>query len=69
MVADTPDAFAHECIKLLEDPERGTEIGEAARRLMEENYSWKAVGKELLSVYDTVLKLPPRPLTTGKAAK
>jgi sugar transferase (PEP-CTERM/EpsH1 system associated) len=69
LVADTPDAFAQECIKLLEDPDRGTAIGESARRLMEENYSWKAVGAELLSVYDTVLKMPPRPLTTGKAAK
>jgi sugar transferase (PEP-CTERM/EpsH1 system associated) len=67
LVADTPDAFARACLKLLQDPARGTEIGEAARQLVEETYSWHAVGEELLNIYDYVLKQPARlPVKAGK---
>ena len=69
LVADTPDEFIQYCIKLLQDPQYGTEIGEAARKLVEENYSWAAVGAELLNIYDYVLKLPTRPPTGVKAAR
>ncbi len=68
LIADTPDAFARACISLLQDTERGTEMGEAARRLMEQTYSWQAIGEELLNIYDYVLKLPARLPVGGKAA-
>ncbi|MBV9848276.1 MAG: glycosyltransferase [Armatimonadetes bacterium] len=69
LVADTPDEFARECIRLLRDPERGTEIGAAARKLVEEHYSWEAIGKELLAVYDHVLQQPSRPPAGVKVAR
>ena len=36
---------------------------------MEENYSWAAVGAELLNIYDYVLKLPARPPAGVKVAR
>ena len=66
LIANTPDEFAKACIDLLNDPDKGTEIGLAARKLMEENYTWEAVGAELLNVYDYILKLPARPPTGAK---
>lgn len=69
MVADTPDAFARACIKLLQDPARGTEIGEEARTLVEQTYSWHAVGEELLNIYDYVLKQPARLPMKAKAGQ
>ncbi len=68
-VADTSDDFARDCIKLLREPAYATEIGLAGRKLIEENYSWAAVGAELLSVYDYVLKQPTRPPVGGKTSK
>ena len=44
-------------------------MGLAARKLMEEYYTWEAVGLELLNVYDYVLKQPSRPPAGVKVAK
>ena len=69
LVADTSDAFAQECVKLLRDPAYAAGIAAAGRKLVEEYYSWEAVGTELLNIYDFVLKQPTRPPAGGKGAK
>jgi sugar transferase (PEP-CTERM/EpsH1 system associated) len=69
LIANIPDDFAQECIKLLKDPDLGTQIGDAGRQLMEENYSWDAVGKELLNIYEYVLSQPARSIDKPKAIK
>lgn len=52
LLADDATAFAdHVCI-LLEDERRAKELGEAARRFVEENYDWEAVFRHL----DTILE-------------
>ena len=52
LLADTPDAFAKAVLRLLKDPALGERLGAAGRRLMEEQYSWEAVGRTLLGVYE-----------------
>ncbi|NVN98369.1 MAG: glycosyltransferase [Geobacteraceae bacterium] len=42
--AETPAAFAAACKVLLSDPAISTNISAAARKLVEENYSWRAIG-------------------------
>lgn len=46
LVADDPAAFAAAVIGLLDDPERRDRLADAARSLVEERYTWGAVGAE-----------------------
>ena len=41
LVADEPQAFAQALIEILKDPNRQKELGQAARKIMEEKYSWE----------------------------
>lgn len=50
LIADDPVDFAHQVTLLLRDPKKRSELGHAARQLVERNYSWKAVGEHLNSV-------------------
>ena len=55
LLADTPQAFADAVLSILRDRELGNYLGRNGRELMEQNYSWSAVGRQLHAVYDTVL--------------
>jgi glycosyltransferase involved in cell wall biosynthesis len=44
--AESPDEFAGAIVKLVRDPSRRRELGEAGRRLVEERYSWSQVGRQ-----------------------
>ena len=50
VLADEPSRFADEVCRLLDSPEERKRIGDAARRLVEENYSWAAVARHVDSV-------------------
>ncbi len=52
LLADDATAFADHVCTLLEDEQRARELGEAARRFVEENYDWEAVFRHL----DTILE-------------
>lgn len=52
ILADTPEEFAAQVIRLLKDNAARQSIGAAARRLVEENYSWRAVVRS----FDEVLQ-------------
>jgi glycosyltransferase involved in cell wall biosynthesis len=54
LLADDPEAFAKCVVDLLANPARRKQIGESARRLVSENYSWNAVGKNLANVLEAV---------------
>ncbi len=43
LIADEPQAFAHEVERVLADPELGARLGRAGRQLMEERYSWQGI--------------------------
>jgi glycosyltransferase involved in cell wall biosynthesis len=47
VLADNPKEFAAQTVSLLRDAARRRELGGAARRLVEQNYSWNAVGARL----------------------
>jgi glycosyltransferase involved in cell wall biosynthesis len=47
ILADRTEDFAREVIALLRDATRRRELGSSARWLVEENYTWKAVGEKL----------------------
>jgi glycosyltransferase involved in cell wall biosynthesis len=52
ILADDPADFARQVVQLLRDPLRRTELGGAARKLVERNYSWSAVG----ATFDEILQ-------------
>jgi len=54
MLADDPASLARSVVEVLRDAGRRRSIGSAARRLVAENYSWKAVGKILANVLENV---------------
>jgi polysaccharide biosynthesis protein PslH len=43
LLAETPQNFARQCVRLLRDPDFRRSLGNAARRLVEEKYSWARV--------------------------
>lgn len=55
LLADTPEEFANAVIRLLKEPELGEQLGEAGRQLMETQYSWEVIGKQLLRAYEQFL--------------
>ncbi len=58
LLADTPQAFADACLRLLNDPALREELGAAGRRLVEQRYGWDATGARLLAVYHETLARP-----------
>lgn len=52
IIADSPERFAQAVIRVLTDRELAARLGENARKLVCEEYSWSIIGKRLLSIYD-----------------
>ncbi len=59
LLADTPEAFAGKVVGLMQDNDLQNSLRVNGRRLVEQEYSWRAVGKKLAAY------LPPR--STGDA--
>jgi glycosyltransferase involved in cell wall biosynthesis len=53
---EDPDEIAQKIIALMESPSDSRRFGEAARRYMEEKFSWERVANEIESLYDRLLK-------------
>jgi glycosyltransferase involved in cell wall biosynthesis len=51
LVADTPEAFANEVIRLLKDPALQARLAENGRRLAETCYDWQVVLTKIDEVY------------------
>jgi glycosyltransferase involved in cell wall biosynthesis len=47
LVADTPDAFARQVLRVLDDSLLAARLAEASRRLVEERYTWGLIGEAL----------------------
>ncbi|MGA3039235.1 MAG: glycosyltransferase [Bryobacteraceae bacterium] len=54
VLADDPADFARQVVQLLRDPQRRTQLGRAARQLVEENYGWPAVAAHFDEIMQTV---------------
>lgn len=55
LVADTPQAFAGKLKRLLENDEIRYKLGRAARILVEGEYSWERIGRQLQEAYRCAL--------------
>ena len=55
LLADTPRAFADAVLRVLNDRAFAERLGANGRRLMEAQYGWNAVGRQLWAAYDRVL--------------
>lgn len=51
LLADTPELFARQVARLLNEPELRTRLVENARRLVETHYDWATLGKRLEGIY------------------
>lgn len=64
LIADTPEAFATEIIRLLADAELRGRLAASARGLLEQRFSWQAVGRQFELVCQRTLdhgrRLPSR---------
>ncbi len=55
LIADTPRDFADAVCRVLTDRAFADRLGTNGRALVEQNYTWEAVGRRLHAVYDRVL--------------
>lgn len=53
-IEDNPVEFAKRTIELLKDPDKRRDLGQKARQLAVEEYSWEKIGKVLDGVYQDV---------------
>ena len=51
-IADTRDAL----VRMVSDPARAKEMGEASRRRAAEHFSWTSIAERTLEVYRTVIE-------------
>ena len=56
LLADYPASFAESTLRLLGNASQRAQIGQAARHLVEENYSWATVSKSFAQVLENVVK-------------
>lgn len=55
LVRDGAEAFASGVVELLSDAELRRRLGEAARTLVMQEYSWEKIGKEFTALYESLL--------------
>ena len=51
LVADAPQDFANQVLRLLDDPGLGQKLAANGRAMVEREYSWDAVGRHLEGAY------------------
>jgi spore coat protein SA len=69
LLLDDPEdssEIADKIIYLLDSPEKREQFGHAARKYMEENFSWDRVANEIETLYDKLLSKPPLNLPLNK---
>ena len=55
LLADKPESFAENTLRLIGNASQRAQIGRSARRLVEENYSWSTVSKGFARVLESVV--------------
>ena len=58
LFADDANGFADAVLQLFADPARAARLGMAARAKAQARYDWRAIGREVLAVYDELLRAP-----------
>jgi sugar transferase (PEP-CTERM/EpsH1 system associated) len=57
LIADTAQAFAEATLALLDDPARRQSLARAARALVEREYGWPVVGRQLVDGYHEAIRV------------
>jgi sugar transferase (PEP-CTERM/EpsH1 system associated) len=57
VIADRPEAFGDEVVSLLSQSQRREALGDAGRRLVQSQYNWKSIVKELETIYEHCLDI------------
>lgn len=55
LIGDDAASFAARVVELLEQPQRGEQLGRAGRLVVEQSYSWELAGKQLEQLYGQAL--------------
>ncbi|HHT9125406.1 MAG TPA: glycosyltransferase [Candidatus Brocadiia bacterium] len=53
LIADTPEDFSKQVIRVLNDSNLRESLGKEGRKLVEEKYSWDIIGKKMDEIYNT----------------
>jgi polysaccharide biosynthesis protein PslH len=57
VIADRPEEFADEVVSLLSQPERRHALGVAGYRLVQNQYNWERIVKDLEKIYVQCLEI------------
>jgi polysaccharide biosynthesis protein PslH len=57
LVTDTAESFARQLIALLDDQGTAERLARAGRQLVEQQYSWQAIGDQLEAFYEWIVRL------------
>jgi glycosyltransferase involved in cell wall biosynthesis len=52
LIADEPEEFAHQVIRLLRDAALRTHLADNARRLVEQRYDWQQIGRDFVDLME-----------------
>lgn len=55
MIRDDPQSIAHAIIEVISDPSLRSRLGERARLLAQDQYSWDAIGDRMLEAYSSLV--------------
>jgi polysaccharide biosynthesis protein PslH len=67
VLADDPEAFARECIALLNEPQRAAAMGDAADRYVRQHFGWEGVARRFADFCRAVIPTAATSLTEQKA--
>lgn len=56
LIADDPERFAGAVVRVLQDPGMRARMSERSARSVRSRFSWDAIGKTLLEIYDSITK-------------
>lgn len=56
LVADTPDAFVHQIVRVVSDPALERRLGQSGRAFVERHFSWTVIGAELERAFRQTLR-------------
>jgi len=56
LIADTPDDFAFQTVRLLEDSELRSRLAQSGRKLVEQRYDWHTIGAKFVKLVEIVTK-------------
>jgi glycosyltransferase involved in cell wall biosynthesis len=68
LIGATPESFAHAVVSLLQSPDLRARLAAAGRRRVEADYSWAAVGRDLLRLVEAIPSGSGRPMPTSEPA-